>query len=129
MLLGSHRPTLDEKGRIVMPVGLRVGLDEMLFTVLGDDGQISLMAFEPYEDLRVKKVATALTGVEGRRALYRFQEFASQVKIDMQGRVALPENLREQCGLDRRDALTVIGMTTYVDIWSTARYRAFMGLD
>ncbi len=126
MLLGTHRPTLDEKGRIVLPVVFRGQLQGDLFTVLGDDEQVSLMTFDDYSDRRVAKAAAAKNGPDGRRELYRFQEFASQLSIDGQGRVAIPENLRERCGIDRSAPLMVIGMTTWIDIWSSARYREFM---
>ena len=47
---------------------------------------------------------------------------ASDQRLDKQGRIAIPENLRHYASLDKD--VTVVGVADYIEIWSTSAWEA-----
>ena len=48
---------------------------------------------------------------------------AAEVEPDKQGRILIPQNLREHAGLEKD--VTVIGAAVRAEIWDTARWNAY----
>ena len=53
------------------------------------------------------------------RPLYAF---AAKVELDAQGRILLPQNLREHAGLTKN--VTVIGANNHAELWSSEAWDA-----
>ncbi len=128
MLLGRSQHNLDDKNRIVLPAVFREDLHGPLYFALGDDMEVAIWPAEGFEAKKKLKKERELTGgAEGRREHRIFAMNASAVKIDAQFRIAIPENLRVQAGLDRNRPITIVGADDRLEIWDTARLDTYLG--
>lgn len=47
--------------------------------------------------------------------------FAARCELDGQGRILLPQNLREYAGLEKD--VTIVGCNNHAELWDSARWR------
>ena len=118
MLRGEFRYTLDEKGRVVLPPRFRRELGETVIVTRGIDDCVWVYSQKGWAG--VEKV---LRGLPLRERDFQRLLFAAarDVEVDRQGRISLPETLREYAGID--GDVVVVGMGTRLEIWSEARWK------
>ena len=120
MLIGEYQHSLDAKGRISFPSKLREALGASFVVTKGLDNCLFVYRLEDWKVLE-EKTAQLLTSKA--RQIQRFLfAGAALVEPDKQGRVLLPQKLREHANLG--DDVTVIGVSTRVEIWDTERWNA-----
>lgn len=118
MFRGEFHYTLDEKGRVVLPPQFRRELGEAVIVTRGLDGCI--WVYPPKAWDAVEDVLRDLP--LSRREFQRFLLApAREVEVDRQGRIALPEALRESAEIGRD--VVVIGLIKRLEIWSEARWK------
>lgn len=124
MFLGTHRPRLDEKGRVILPAKFRDELAEGVVITKGQER--CLFVFSTDEFGRVTRaLASAPVTQRGVRDYSRvFFASASDEVPDRQGRITIPPSLRDYAGLDRE--CVVIGANTRVEIWEPAAWDSYM---
>ena len=117
MLFGGYQHTIDKKGRISIPSKLRDGLGESFMICCGIYGKRCLCVYsnEEWENL-VEKIDT-LPNTKASTVKRFLYEGAFSVECDSQGRVLIPNALREYAKLES-DA-HIIGMSTNLEIWNT----------
>jgi MraZ protein len=121
-LIGRFEHALDDKGRLTLPARFR-----SLFTPCGylgehDDGCLALWtptAFQKQAEDRIERERTG--GPEERNALRRWAGSIQEVVVDRQGRIQIPQALREFAGLSGE--VLVVGVVNRVEIWSKERWR------
>jgi len=116
MFLGEYRHNLDSKERLTIPSKYRDDLSDGLYVVLGFD--LSLMAMPPQTFATIlERLETLNLADPDVRLLYRrILGSATQVEMDNNGRVLIPEFLRRKAGLERE--LVLVGQGAYFEIWS-----------
>ena len=99
MFTGEYRHTVDDKGRIAVPVKFRAQLDLGSMVSGWLDDCLAIHSKAGWDDLSAKVAALPITDQKSRR----FQRFvfshAVEAEMDKQGRVLLPAYLRESIGL------------------------------
>jgi len=125
MFRGSSSHTLDAKGRIIIPARFR----ELLSTDNGDMAMITrldncLFAYSLAEWTKIEEriVALAETSAQMRNFRRFFVGGAHECACDKQGRVLIPQSLREYAGLEKDAAL--VGALEHFEIWSLERWTA-----
>lgn len=135
MFLGEHQHTLDAKGRVILPARFRERLSSGLVFAPSQDRCIDVYPLTAFEK-RVEELRAVPREDQRARAYLRFfLAGAHEEKPDSQGRVTIPQRLREYAGLDKE--LTVNGADQKVEIWDRTawdEYRAqnedaFINLD
>lgn len=124
MLIGEYSYGLDVKGRLNFPVKLREDLGERFVIVKGlGDNCLFVYSMEEWRNTEQKIKNLPLSKA---RSLQRFF-FASacEVEPDKQGRIVLPQNLREYAQLERD--VVVIGASTHCEIWSKDNWESVCG--
>jgi len=119
---GRHDVTLDEAGRIAIPRSFREKLQRgQVYLARGVDTCIRLYTVDDWAQ-RVEEIASVEDPdmVEGSEIWLRYFANAAPVDIDKQGRVLVPEDLREFAGLSKD--CKVVGMYRYIDIWDKERF-------
>jgi len=116
MFLGEFEYRIDDKGRVPVPPKFRKELGQGL--VLAPGIERCIIAYTPSE---WRKLAESLTtGTVAPSKLRRLNRaiFATafSLKIDGQGRIALPITLRQYAGID--DEVVVAGANTYLELWN-----------
>jgi MraZ protein len=116
MFLGEYRHNLDSKDRLTIPSKYREDLDDGLYFVLGFD--LSLMAMPPqtFEKILVRLQALNIADPDVRLLNRRILGSATQIDMDKNGRVLIPEFLRQRAGLERE--LILVGQGAYFEVWS-----------
>ena len=96
-LIGTYEHTMDAKGRMAFPTKLRDRLGVSFIVTIGLDGCLFVYSNEDWEEF-TQKLQT-LTGAKA-KAAKMFIVNACVVEPDKQGRILIPQNLREFAGLD-----------------------------
>lgn len=123
MFRGRHEHTIDPKGRVSIPAKFREVLgkkyDDRL-VITNFDG--CLVAY-PYEEwIRLEEKASSLSMVKKEiRAFMRFfYSSAIECALDKQGRILIPQTLREYADLDKD--VVLVGQLRKIEIWSKTRW-------
>jgi MraZ protein len=124
VFLGTHSPRLDEKGRLFLPARFR---DELAEGVVITKGQERCLFVFPLAEFQ--RVTEALSQAPVTQKTVRdysrvFFASASQEVPDKQGRVTIPQSLREYAGLTKD--CVVIGANTRLEIWDTTAWEAYL---
>ena len=114
--MGTYEHTIDGKGRMAFPNKLRECLGLSFIVTIGLDGCLYVYSNEEW-DIFTDKIKT-LTG-EKAKAAKLFIINATAVEADKQGRILIPQKLRDFAGLDHD--VTVLGVINRAEIWDTAK--------
>lgn len=121
MLTGEYQHNMDTKGRVTVPSRFREDLGDKFFVCKGLDGCLFVLSQKEWDKL-VEKVA-AIPMAQGKAIQRYFFSGATEVEPDKQGRVLIPQNLRDHAGLTKD--VTVIGAATRAEIWDTERWNQY----
>lgn len=119
MFVGTFEHSLDDKGRVVLPSTFRVQLVDKGFLSQWDRC-LGLWTEEGFSAAAQRLTERIREGQVPQGALRAFAANAHEVRPDSQGRITIPQRLREFAGLGR-DAV-VIGAIDRIEIWETGRW-------
>lgn len=124
---GEYYNTLDDKGRIVFPAKLRTVLNgDDIWITKGLGGDKSLVLYPPAEwEKTLKEIETNLNIYSAKtRRLYRmFVAPAQKITIDKNGRLAIPQSLREYSGLKKE--CVFLGMNRIIELWDVSTFSEY----
>lgn len=123
MFLGTHAPRLDDKGRLILPAKFRDGLSEGLVVTKGQERCLYVWPSAEFRAFTEELSRTPVTDKRGRNFMRMLAAGASAESPDKQGRITLPQSLRDYAGLDRECA--VIGAINRVEIWDAATWAMY----
>ena len=116
---GEYQHNIDAKGRLIFPIKLREALGEHFVIFKGLDNCINVYSKEKWAAFEQQLAALPSKA----RKVQRFFSANFECEPDAQGRILIPQTLREYAGL-RKD-VTVIGMIDHVEIWDSAAWKAY----
>ena len=119
MFVGTFEHSLDDKGRVVLPATFRGHLADRGF-VSQFDNCLGVWTEEGFAQVAERLTEKIREGLAPQNAMRAFSANAAEVKPDSQGRILLPQRLREFAGLDRD--VVVIGAIDRVEIWDSSRW-------
>ena len=120
MFLGEFQHSLDTKGRVILPARYREQLAEGAYVTKGRGGCLSVFTAEDFEIVASEVREQSKQGATQLNAARAFFSGAQEVRPDKQGRVALPQNLRDYAGLTRE--VVVAGVFSRIEIWDRDRW-------
>jgi transcriptional regulator MraZ len=123
-LLGTHSYSLDPKGRVSLPARFREAFDDGLWLTVGQDRSLYCFPRAEWERRSGEVDAFALSDREGRAFARLFFSSAEQAKLDGQGRVTIPQRLREAVGIGKD--VVVIGVRERMEIWDRAGWDRYV---
>jgi MraZ protein len=121
MFLGEYQHSLDAKGRVILPAKYREDLAGGAVIAKALDGCLAVYPMEEFRQVAEQAREMARQGVRERQAARAFFAGAVETVPDKQGRVAIPQHLREFAHL-QRDVI-VAGNLRHLEIWDAARFR------
>jgi len=125
MLRGNHPARIDDKGRLKVPNGFRTivesqwGAELFVTSVTGEEVRIYPMAV--WLEIERKLTAVPTTNPSKRRFLDRVNYFGQAATLDKQGRVLLPQMLRESAGMVGE--VSVLGLQNHLAVWNQRRLQ------
>ena len=116
MFRGNHPTRVDEKGRLKVPAEFKRVIDEKYgqqFYITSLDGRVAqVYPFEEWERIEHKLAGLSSFNPTKRKFLDRTNYYGQQVEIDGQGRLLLPQLLRESGQI--KGEVAVLGNLTYL---------------
>lgn len=125
MFYGEYRHTIDPKGRVIMPSKIREGLGVKFILTKGFDKCLFAYSMEEWGNLEAKLRTLPLADKDARAFMRFLFAGATECEADKQGRILIPQNLREHAGLDKE--VCVIGMASRVEFWDKKRWEEYTG--
>ncbi len=123
MFIGEFHHTLDDKGRLAIPVKFRAALAEGAVVTRGLDRSLFLYPKADWEKLAAKIAALPLSQSDTRAFARLMLAGAMDVETDKSGRVTVPEHLREYAGLSKD--VVVTGLYDRREIGDEAAWRSY----
>ena len=124
MFLGTHSPKLDDKGRVILPAKFRNELAEGIVVTRGQENCLYVFSAAEFNDLHEKIRQAPVTNEEARRYLRVFLSGATDETPDKQGRVLLPQLLRDYANLSKE--LVIIGVGARAEIWDAQTWNSYL---
>ncbi|MXX31233.1 MAG: hypothetical protein F4Z51_03135 [Chloroflexi bacterium] len=119
---GEYEHRIDDRGRLAIPAAYRMLFEHSGYLLPGPDGQLELYTPEGYAQEKRTRTANNKLRAEDRRLARGFFGRVRQVDLDRQGRIVIPQPMREQRGLS--GDTTIIGMGDYLEIWNSDAWRS-----
>ncbi len=120
MLIGEYQHNIDSKNRVAVPSKFRADLGSRFYITKGLDGCLFVLAAAEWERLEEKVSSLPISKARGLQRF--FFSGAAEVQPDKQGRILVPQQLKEYASLDKD--VTFIGASSRVEIWNTDKWRA-----
>ena len=125
MFSGTTNHSIDTKGRIILPQKFRDELGEEFYITSGFADNIQIMSVDEFNHLREQiKELPADTALA---LQYLLLSAATLVSPNAQGRVQIPQKLREDSGIE--GTAVVVGMDTRIEVWNKDKFEEFMALQ
>lgn len=123
MLLGEYQITIDDKGRLAVPMKLRETFAAGAVVTRGLDTSLFLLPKEEWGKL-ADRIASLPLGQANSRAFARFMlAGAMEVQLDKQGRFVVPEYLRDFAKLQKE--VVMVGVQTRLELWDKTTWQAY----
>jgi MraZ protein len=130
MFRGNQPARLDEKGRLKVPADFKRRVDELYgpqFFITSRDGKRA----EVYPMKEWEKIEQAVlllpASAAKKKFLLKTNYYGREAEMDAQGRLLIPQTLREDAGLT--GDVAVLGMQTYLAVVDDATQVAAMKED
>jgi MraZ protein len=123
MLRGNHPARIDEKGRLKIPNGFRThiesqyGLELFVTSVSGEYVRVYPMAV--WLEIERKLAAVPQAHPAKQRFMDRVNYFGQIVQMDKQGRLLVPQMLRESAAMSGETS--VLGLQNHLAVWNQKR--------
>ncbi|MCD7745051.1 MAG: division/cell wall cluster transcriptional repressor MraZ [Lachnospiraceae bacterium] len=118
MFMGEYNHTIDSKGRLIIPAKFRELLDDEFIVTKGLDGCLFAFPKNEWQIFEEKLRKLPLTQKNARKFTRFFMGGATACELDKQGRILLPQSLREFAKLDKDVVLS--GNLNRFEIWNKA---------
>lgn len=116
MFMGEYQHSIDEKGRVIVPARFRDDLGEKFVATKGLDNSLFVYPMEEWKLLEQKLRSLSFAKADARAFSRFFFSGAVECELDKQGRILLPQVLREHAKIVK-DTI-IIGVSTRVEIWA-----------
>ena len=125
MLMGEFHHNIDEKGRLIIPAKFRNDLGDNFIVTRGIDSCLFVYPLAEWNNVTQKLREISFTKKDARNFGRFFLSGAQYVTVDKQGRILMPQDLREFAGLEKDVVLA--GMGGRIEIWSLEKWNENSG--
>ncbi|MDR3643197.1 MAG: division/cell wall cluster transcriptional repressor MraZ [Candidatus Doudnabacteria bacterium] len=123
MFIGEYQATIDEKGRVSVPVKFRQSLKSKIVVTRGLDNSLFLYSIDEWKKL-AEKLASLPISTANTRAFSRLMlAGAMDCDIDKQGRIILPGYLKDFAKISKK--VIIAGLYNRIEIWSEELWIAY----
>lgn len=123
MFIGEFNHAVDVKGRLSMPAKFRENLGEVFYITKGLDHCLFVFPESEWRVFEEKLKTLPLTNKNARAFVRLFFAGAAEASFDKQGRILVPQTLREHAEIDKE--VVVIGVGQRIEIWSTDQWSNY----
>ncbi len=121
MFMGEYNHTIDVKGRLIIPSKFREILGDAFVVTKGLDGCLFVYDNEEWKRFEEKLRSLPITNKEARQFVRFFLAGATEAEVDKQGRILIPNVLREFAEITKD--VVLVGVGSRIEIWSRERFE------
>jgi MraZ protein len=125
MFRGNHPTRVDEKGRLKVPAEFKRVIDEKYgtqFYITSLDGKVAqLYPFEEWERIEQKLAGLSTFNPTKKKFLDRVNYYGQAVEMDGQGRLLIPQIIRDSAQI--KGEVAVLGNLTYLIVRNLETFR------
>lgn len=123
MFIGEYQHTIDDKGRIAFPVKFRKDLSKGAVVTRGIDTCLSIYTLEEWQKLATQVAALPMSQANARAFSRLMLSGAMDMVPDAQGRITVPEYLRQYAAMDKE--VVLVGLYTRLELWSKTNWERY----
>jgi MraZ protein len=123
MFIGEYQHTIDEKGRMMIPTKFRADLQKGAVVTRGLDHCLVVYPMAAWNELATKLSSLPISQSKSRAFARLMLAGAMDVTPDKQGRIMIPEYLREYAGAAKQ--VVVAGLFDRLEIWDEKAWKKY----
>ena len=123
MFIGEYKHSLDSKGRIALPVKFRQKVETGAIITKGLDHCLFIFTLKDWEVLAQKLITLPLVQANSRAFVRLMVAGAMDVELDKQGRILIPDYLREYAGLQKETVIA--GVYNRIEVWNSQSWKEY----
>lgn len=116
MLLGEHRHTVDDKGRLTVPAKFRQKLMAGMVVTRGFDHNLVIYPLDEWTKITDRISELPYSDPDARKIRRLVYSGAANLDVDKQWRVNIPSYLLEYGRISHE--VVVVGMNSFAELWS-----------
>lgn len=120
--LGSYRHSLDAKGRVSLPAPFRRESGESFVLIRFHPDALTLYPEDSWSDVEAELQEMLERRPDFRHLVLRVTGNAKHTTVDGQGRILIPDRLREEVDLD--DEALIVGALDKIEIWNPEKFES-----
>lgn len=120
MFMGEYNHTVDVKGRLIVPSKFREFLGDEFVVTKGLDGCLFVYPLDEWKSIEEKFRNVTSTTKNARKFSRFFFAGAATCEVDKQGRILIPNVLREYAAIDKE--VVSVGVLNRIEIWSKDKW-------
>ena len=124
---GTFKHNIDSKGRLIIPAKIRDSLGSSFVVTVGVDDCLSLYSIEEWENFTENLDRQSNNKANIRMLKRYFRSNAADVEMDSQGRVVIPQDLRDSAGITKE--VVIIGDGEKAEVWDRAKWDELQKQD
>ena len=123
MFIGEYSHSIDPKKRLAVPSKFRAELKNKVVVTRGLDKCLFIYPMKVWEKL-AGKLGTMPVGESGTRSFIRIMlAGATDVEVDKQGRILIPDYLKAYAGLNKN--VVIAGLYNRLEIWDEKKWKEY----
>lgn len=123
MFIGEYQHSIDPKKRLAVPSKFRNELKNKVVVTRGLDKCLFIYPVKVWEEL-ANKLGTMPVGEAATRSFIRLMlAGAIDVEVDKQGRILIPDYLKEYAALDKN--VVIAGIYNRLEIWDETKWSSY----
>jgi MraZ protein len=123
MFIGEYNHTIDDKGRMSVPVKFRTKLADGAVVTRGLDNCLFVYPMAEWQALAEKLAALPMSQRNTRAFSRLMLAGAMDVSLDKQGRIILPDYLRKYAKMTKK--VVVAGLYNRLEIWDETSWNEY----
>jgi MraZ protein len=124
MFRGRFVHTIDAKGRVSIPAGIRMELQrrsQLAPTLTIRPDHLALFAHEDFQAFADRLMSVDPLNLQGQELARFFIGHSEECAPDAQGRILIPGHMREHAQLDKE--VVIAGVGNWIEIWDRRRFE------
>lgn len=123
MFIGEYLHSIDPKKRLAIPAKFRGDLKSKVVITRGLDKCLFIYPLKVWEAL-AEKLGSLPMGESGTRSFVRLMlAGATDAPVDKQGRILIPDYLREYAGLSKN--VVIAGLYNRLEMWDEKKWKEY----
>ncbi len=121
MLVGEYKTKICNKKRVAIPKVFREELGEEIILTRGYENALILVNKEMWQKIANEVINGSFINKNIRDTTRFLVGSALQIEYDSQGRVVIPDNLKEHANLSKE--IVFVGLYNWIEIWSKENWE------